>query len=160
MVVWPDIQIDTNREYSLCFVCGKKNPIGLKLDFEWDGKTARAEFTPTEFYQGWYGVVHGGIIICLLDESMAYAALFQGMNCITASMQVRLRRPVLIGEPLIITGSMTENKRRLVETKGKVSLRDGTPIAEATATQFVLNSKPGKTSAKGERTRSDVWKQG
>jgi len=151
MANWPQIQIDTEKGYSLCFGCGKDNPIGLKLDFKWDGKTARAEFTPTKFHQGWSGIVHGGIIACLLDEAMSYASLFEGMNCVTASMQARLRRPALIGEPLIITASITENKRRLVETEASISLKDGTPVAEATSTQFVINSKPG---------RRDVWKQG
>jgi hypothetical protein len=29
-----------------CFVCGLNNPIGLKLNFETDGKIVRASFTP------------------------------------------------------------------------------------------------------------------
>jgi len=151
MVVWPQIPIDTEKGYNFCFGCGKDNPIGLKLDFKWDGKTTRAEFTPSEFHQGWSGIVHGGIIICLLDEAMGYAALFEGMNCITASMQLRLRRPALIGEPLIITSSVTDNKRRLVKTEANISLKDGTPIAEATSTQFVINQKPRKLKTKGEK---------
>ena len=150
MVVWPQIQIDTDRGYDFCFACGKKNPIGLKLDFKWDGKIARAEFTPTKYYQGWSGIVHGGIIACLLDEAMGYATLFRGINCVTANLQVRLRRPALIGEPLIITGSVTNDKRRLIEAKASISLKDGTPVAEATATHFVLNSKSGKIDSKGE----------
>ena len=150
MVAWPQIPIDTEKGYSLCFGCGKENPIGLKLDFNWDGKTARADFTPTEFHQGWSGIVHGGIIASLLDEAMGYATRFEGMDCVTASMQVRLRRPALIGEPLIITSSTTKNKRRLVKTEASISLKDGTPIAEATATHFVLNSKPRKIDPKGE----------
>ena len=66
---WPRTSIDIEREYRLCFCCGQDNPIGLKLDFQWDGATARAEFTPTEFYQGWSRTVHGGILICILDEA-------------------------------------------------------------------------------------------
>ena len=85
---WPQISVNTDKEYSMCFGCGQNNPIGLKLTFKWDGKTAKAEFTPNEFYQSWSGIVHGGIIICLLDEAMGYAALFEGMNCATASIQV------------------------------------------------------------------------
>lgn len=149
MAGWPQIPIDTEKGYSLCFGCGKDNPIGLKLDFKWDGKTARTEFTPTEFYQGWSGIVHGGIITCLLDEAMSYATRFAGMNCITASIKVRLRRATAIGEFLIITSSITENKRRLVKTEANISLKDGTPVAEATATQFVIDSKPGKSSPDG-----------
>ena len=31
---------------NFCFVCGKNNPIGLKLDFFFDGKTIQTDFTP------------------------------------------------------------------------------------------------------------------
>ena len=150
MAGWPQIPIDIGKGYSHCFGCGKDNPIGLKLDFRQDGKIVRAEFTPTELHQGWSGIVHGGIIACLLDEAMGYATRFAGMNCVTAGIQVRLRRTALIGEPLIITSSITENKRRLVKTEASISLKDGTIVAEATATQFVIKSKPRKVSPKGE----------
>ncbi len=155
MAGWPQIPIDTERGYNLCFGCGKDNPIGLKLDFKREGKTVRTEFTPTEFYQGWSDIVHGGIIIRLLDEAMGYATRFAGMNCITASMKARLRCPTSIGEPLIITSSVTENKRRLVKTEANIFLKDGTAIAEATATHFVLDPKPRKISPEKE-TRSNA----
>ncbi len=155
MVNWPQISIDTNRGYNRCFGCGKDNPIGLKLNFSWDGKTARAEFTPSELYQGWSGIVHGGIIICILDEAMGYAALFEGMNCVTANLQARLRRPVLIDEPLIITSSIIKKTKRLVETNATISLKDGTPIAEGTSKQFVINPKSGNKRTPGSKEAKD-----
>jgi len=136
---WPQISVDTEKGYSLCFGCGQENPIGLKLSFQWDGKTARAEFTPTKLYQGWSGLVHGGIIMSILDEAMAYAALFEGMNCVTAKMQVKLRRPASIDEPLIITSSTIKKTRKLVEAKAAISLKDGTPVAESTAKMFIVS---------------------
>lgn len=142
----PQISIDIDWENNMCFGCGQNNPIGLKLDFQWDGKTASVEFTPTEFYQGWSGLVHGGILICLLDEAMGWAALFEGLYCITAEMQARLRRPVSIGETLIITSSITKRNRKLVKAKASISLKDGTLIAEGTATQFVISTKTGGES--------------
>ena len=148
---WPQISVDTNRELSLCFGCGQNNPIGLKLSFQRDGKTARAEFTPTKLYQGWPGLVHGGIIICILDEAMGYAALFEGMNCVTAKMQAKLRRPASIDEPLIITSSTIKKTRKLIETKAAISLKDGTLIAEGTATQFVINTRTGEAINQEEK---------
>ena len=142
--IWPQVIIDTDREYSFCFGCGKNNPIGLKLDFKLDGKTARAEFTPTELYQGWPGILHGGIIACILDEAMGNASLLSGMNCITADMKVRLRRPVAIGEPLVITSSITKKNRKLVKLRAAVALKNGDIIAEGTGTQFIINVNKGK----------------
>jgi uncharacterized protein (TIGR00369 family) len=143
MANWPQVSVDTEKEFDMCFACGQKNPVGLKLNFARDGKTARAEFTPSKFHQGWAGVVHGGIISCVLDEAMSYAALFSGVNPITAKMQTRFKRPVQIGEHVVITGWVTKKASRLVEAKGEVSLKDGTPIADSTATMFILSPREG-----------------
>ncbi len=150
-MTWPQILIDTDGDYSLCFGCGPNNPIGLKLGFQWDGKTAKAEFTPTEFYQGWPGLVHGGIIVCMLDEAMGWVVLSEGMNCITAEMQVKLKRPVPINEPLVITSSITKKTRKLVKTKAAVCLKDATLVAEATGVQFVVDSPGNKDKSIKEK---------
>ncbi|HUT96743.1 MAG TPA: PaaI family thioesterase, partial [Dehalococcoidales bacterium] len=114
------------------------NPIGLKLKFDWDGREVKAKFTPGQYHQGWAGLVHGGIMSCLLDEAMSYAALHSGINSLTAKMQTRFKRPLPIDEPLTVTGSVTRKTRRLVETKAEIKLADGTLVAESTATMYIF----------------------
>jgi uncharacterized protein (TIGR00369 family) len=138
MTNWPQPPTDTVKESDMCFVCGPKNPIGLRLKFDWDGKEVKAKFTPGGYHQGWAGLVHGGIISCLLDEAMSYAALYSGVNGLTARMQVRFKRPQPIDEPLTVTGAVTRKTRRLVETKAELRLGDGTLVAESTATMFIF----------------------
>lgn len=133
----------------LCFGCGQNNPIGLKLNFKWDGKQVRAEFTPNKFHQGWAGIIHGGIITTILDEAMGYAAYYEGIKCVTSSMQTRFKRPLSIDEPTIVTASLTKNGRRFVETEAKIATRDGTTIAECTATQYV-----GSKVNKGDKPKT------
>ena len=152
---WPEVSIDTVKSPTMCFCCGKENPIGLKLDFTWNNGTARAEFTPTELHQGWAGIVHGGIISCLLDEGLTYATYFNGINCITAKMEIRLRRPILVGEPLTITSSVIRHTRKLVETQATLSLKDGTPVADGTAKMFVVGARDN-TTAKETRFDGDA----
>ncbi len=94
----PKLNLETLKEYKMCFGCGDSNPIGLKLHFTWDGKTARAEFTPGKNHQGWAGYVHGGITTCVLDEAMGWTAVYAGYNNVTAKMQTRFRRMNPIGE--------------------------------------------------------------
>ncbi len=144
MVTLPQISIDTERDLDMCFGCGRNNPIGLKLNLRRQGKTVRTEFTPAKSHQGWSNTVHGGIIYCLLDEAMSYTAIFEGLNCVTAKMEARLKRPASIGEPLIITASITRNARRLINAKANISLKDGTLIAEGTATMFVISKRKDK----------------
>lgn len=127
----------------MCFGCGKDNPIGLKLCFTWDGKTARAEFVPGKLHQGWSGIIHGGIIVCLLDEAMSYATYLEGIHCLTAEMHARLKRLAQIDEPLIITATITKRTRKLVVTRAAIALKDGSTVAEGEATMFVFDAKPG-----------------
>jgi len=141
MANWPQVSVDTEKEYDMCFVCGPKNPIGLKLHFTQEGKKVKAEFTPQKNHQGWSGLVHGGIISCLLDEAMSYAALFSGVNTVTAKMQSRFKRPARIGEHLTVTAAVTRKTRRLVEARAEVRLKDGTLIADSIATMFILSAR-------------------
>ena len=138
---WPQTSIDTEKAITMCFACGSDNPIGLKLNFRWENKTATAEFTPTELHQGWSGILHGGIVSCLLYEALTYAAYFDGLDCITAKMETRLRRPAMIGEPLILTSNIAKKTRKLVETRATLSLKDGTVVADGNATMFVVNTR-------------------
>jgi len=141
MINIPKLSIDVERGYSQCFGCGQDNPIGLKLSFQWDGQKAWTEFTPTELHQGWPGMLHGGIIICLLDEAMGYASLFEGVHCVTARIQVNLKRLTPVNETLLITSSIIKKTRRLIETQAKITLADGTVVADGKATQFIVNSQ-------------------
>lgn len=135
----PNISVKSLNE---CFACGQDNPIGLKLKFSWDGKTARAEFAPTKFYQGWHGILHGGILFTLLDEAMTYVAYFQGLNTVTAKSEVRFKQAVPINEPLFISATTTRKTRKLLGTKAVLSLKDGTEVAEGNATLFVFREEP------------------
>ncbi len=145
----PRVSVNTDMSEELCFGCGQNNPIGLKLSFQWDGRGVVAEFTPGEHYQGWQRVVHGGIIASMLDEAMAYAARFAGKNCITAEMEIKFKCVALVGEPLVITASITKNTRRLIKARAKVCLKDGTLVAESTGTQFVIEAKSGDADNRG-----------
>ena len=91
----------------------------------------------------------------LLDEATSYATLFAGINTVTARLDVRIRRPILIGQPLSITGNIAKRTRKIVETKGAIFLKDGTLVAEATATQFVFNTKKSKESNDKEPETND-----
>jgi uncharacterized protein (TIGR00369 family) len=148
MKIGPKIQVDTSKGWDMCFGCGKDNPIGLKLKFEWDGTTARAEFTPHPNHQGWADIVHGGILFTILDEAMGYASIYTGMSCVTARMQARLRRPAVVGEPLVVAAKIANNEKKLLTITGTITLKDGTLVAEATGIMFILDNFPAENQNK------------
>jgi acyl-coenzyme A thioesterase PaaI-like protein len=136
---WPNLSLERTDDYQACFGCGQANPVGLKLTFRWDGKTARSEFIPAAVYQGWPGILHGGIIACLLDEAMGYAALFDAGRCVTAKMEIHLKKPVGIGERLLISASVERKSRKLVKTVALITLEDGTLVAQGKGTHFLVD---------------------
>ena len=141
MSAYPKVSIDTDINKGLCFGCGQNNPIGLKLSFKKVGDAVKTEFTPGRSYQGWPGIVHGGILSCMLDEAMSWAAHGENLNCLTAQMEIRLRQPVKVEQPLVITGQITKKSRKLIEAKATVCLKDGTLIAESKSKQFVVDAE-------------------
>jgi acyl-coenzyme A thioesterase PaaI-like protein len=52
-----------------CFVCGVENIQGLQIDFyEVEAGKVTAAITVPQHFQGYPGIVHGGIIAAMLDE--------------------------------------------------------------------------------------------
>jgi acyl-coenzyme A thioesterase PaaI-like protein len=137
---WPRLDLEAMKEYNMCFGCGPNNPIGLKLKFDWDGETARAVFTPDKRFQGWSGYLHGGITACVLDEAMGQVAMFAGFHNVTAKMQVRYRKMARIDKTYTITCSVARKTSRLIETDARLIADDGSVVAEATSTQFIVNT--------------------
>jgi acyl-coenzyme A thioesterase PaaI-like protein len=138
----PDLSLfpKEKENFTGCFACGRDNPIGLKLEFQWDGQTARAEFIPKDVYQGWPGITHGAIIIALLDEVMSYACYYSGFNTVTGKISARLKKPVATGERLTLTGQITRKTRKLLETKGLVTFASGEVAAQGEGTMFILDT--------------------
>jgi uncharacterized protein (TIGR00369 family) len=122
-----------------CFGCGQLNPAGLKLRFSIDGDSVRAEFTPSPAHEGYPGYLHGGITCAVLDEAMGWAAyhLSSGALAVTARVQIKFRRPLLIGEPLTVSAAITRRSTRHLWTEARVKRKDGKLAAEATAIMVI-----------------------
>ncbi len=115
----------------MCFVCGVENPIGLHLDFWTDGEQVWTEFTPGQQHQGWPGVLHGGIVATLMDETMGRVAFTRKLWMVTAKMETTYRRPVPLGQPLKITARSEELRGSRMTTSGQIVLPDGNVAVQA-----------------------------
>ena len=135
--------VDRSGEaYRHCFGCGTDNPIGLHLDFRRDDDGVRAEFQARPEYQGWDGVLHGGIVLTLLDETLAYAAMFAVGPAVTAEIQARLRRPAPLDETYTLRGSVAKARHGLIQTRATLTDSAGRLIAEADAKFMLMGRDP------------------
>lgn len=116
-----------------CFVCGRENPAGLRIPFKVDieKKTISCEFTAGHEYQGFKGITHGGIIATLLDEAMVRLAFDLGIYAVTASIEVRYINPLMSGEKVHVSASITKEARKLLEAEAEAMTIDGKAVAKA-----------------------------
>ena len=117
----------------MCFACGERNPIGLKLQFRFEGEDYVTTFQVRPEYQGWAGIAHGGLLATVLDEVMARLLWEKGVNAITGKLEVRYHKPVSVGDTLEIRGRVARQSSRGVETAAEARTADGSVVADARA---------------------------
>lgn len=137
------MQQATDNQY--CFVCGSRNPIGLKVRPEMDAERLQAKFKVTvpEEFQGWEGVVHGGIVSALLDEAAAHAAMNISMQLMTAELKVRYKKLVPVGRLLEVEGRVCTHTKRLIQVEATLKM-EGQLLVTAEARMLILKAPPGE----------------
>src|SRR5437667_255803 len=113
-----------------CLVCGTENPFGLKLRFEVVDDGLRTEWIAEKRFQGYAGVLHGGIIATILDETMVNLPWKRdGIPVISAEMSVRFIQPAKIGDHLVFTSRVSDVSKRLISATSICKTASGTLIA-------------------------------
>jgi uncharacterized protein (TIGR00369 family) len=114
-----------------CFACGKKNPHGLQLDVRKTPDGVEFEYEPPEKFEGWQGIVHGGIVATMLDELCAWACTARGFDAVTGELSVRYRRPMRVGGRVRGLGRMLTERGRFLLAESRLLDENGNTIAEA-----------------------------
>jgi len=129
-------QKQPNSRY--CFVCGIENPYGLKVNFyeSGPGEVVVDTIVPDRF-QGYPGVVHGGIVASLVDEALGRAHMGQNTEktrfLYTVKLCIHYRKPVPTNVPIRIVGQAVRSKKRTATSIAKIFDQDGQLLVEADA---------------------------
>ena len=110
---------------NICFGCGKEHPEGLRIKSFWKEDETWCHWQADAKYQGWRGILNGGIIATLMDchcmcSAMAAAYKEEGRSLgqapvyryATGTMSIRYMRPVRYAHPILL-------RARVQEIKGK-----------------------------------------
>jgi acyl-coenzyme A thioesterase PaaI-like protein len=127
----PEDWLNDHTQYQKCFVCGHRNPSGLDLYYRQEGDEIVTEFTGTADHQGFPGIVHGGLLATILDETMGRTALFTRTWVMTGKLEVRFRNPAPVGERLTCRARLTRGRTSSFESRAAIVLDDGTVLADA-----------------------------
>lgn len=140
----------------MCFICGLENPAGLHLHFyETEPGVIETTYTAPDHFQGYPGVLHGGIVAAILDEVSGRAHMGSDPDkprfMFTAKLEVKYRRNVPIEKPLKIIGRAGKSKAKSAEAwAGIYDSGTNELLAEGTALLIDVPQEQFETSRLNE----------
>ena len=95
-----------------------------------------SEYTVPDAFQGYPGVVHGGIVSAMLDEVVARVSMIEDQHhfMMSVKLEVKFRHPVPTETPLRIVGRIVRLRGRLGKAVGEIYTPDGQLAAESAMT--------------------------
>lgn len=127
--------LDTESLHSCCFACGDSEiGLGLKFVENEDGSVA-AEWLCRNCYQSYDGIIHGGIVATLLDAAMTNCLLAQGIEAVTADLEVRYKAPLRPGKIVYISARLVGKRGPTYSLESQVKQDGG--IAAAAKARFM-----------------------
>ncbi|MFG0252270.1 MAG: PaaI family thioesterase [Phycisphaerales bacterium JB038] len=131
-------------QHTRCFVCASQPPNGLGVEYLPRGDGAVEATVPClKLWEGYKGLVHGGIVAALLDGAMTNCLFARGVVAVTADMQVRFRHPLHIGASAFIEARITRQSGPLFVLRGAIS-QEGQ--VKATAVAKFMRCPPAPTN--------------
>ena len=129
------MDLNDTTDYQRCFACGQRNPYGMQLVFRLEDTTVVSDFSPREEYQGFPGVVHGGIVAVVLDEALNRTSLLAEHPTwtMTGRLDIRYRRYVPYGPLLRVRAMLGLQRGRMVQASGKLTLAEDESVVFAEA---------------------------
>ena len=110
---------------NICFGCGTENQFGLQIKSYWEGDIAVCNWKPEPKYDGWKGVLCGGITATLIDchcmnTAMAHAYKIENRTLdsdpkykyATGSLNIRYLKPISSDHIVELKAVVTEVKKR------------------------------------------------
>lgn len=123
------------------------NPYSLRMEFYEDNGDVVCFWKPRREYEGWVGMMNGGILGTLVDETSSWVVFLKYQRAaVTARMEVRYRQPVKVSESQItIRASFKERHNRLVTIDSKIVDSRGKTCVEGHSDFFLLDEKASES---------------
>jgi uncharacterized protein (TIGR00369 family) len=115
-----------------CFACGNKNDNGLKLKITECNGGVCATINLPSWSGGYQNIVHGGIIATILDEMAVWAAFKRGYKSVTGELNMRIKRPMAVGQTYRAEAMIVNLKHQLIEAKSTIVDENRRLVASAT----------------------------
>ena len=128
---------------SNCFVCEPSNARGLGIRYSHDeeGETVVSEFTLGKEFSGVPRYVHGGVVLAILDDAMAWAAIaIAGRWAVIQHTATTFERPVLLDVAHRVEAKVAGGDDASVTARATVADERGRVCARAHARLSVMSA--------------------
>ena len=105
--------------------------MGLKFYKHEDG-TVFGNFFADPKYEGYSGIIHGGIVATLLDSAMTHCLLKKDIPALTGRLSIKYSIPIRTGTVVKVEARIVDELRGIFILQGK-ALVDGKRVASAEA---------------------------
>lgn len=112
--------IDRPASHANCFACGDAAALGLRFHPSQTGVSARVRLH--EDWQGYAGIVHGGLIATLLDAAMTHCLFHHGIEGLTADLQVRYLDAIPCTGTIDLSATLSGQRKRIYELNAELSV--------------------------------------
>ncbi|MFH1613569.1 MAG: PaaI family thioesterase [Planctomycetota bacterium] len=103
-----------NLVHPKCVVCSFGNGNGLHLEFDVaDDGSVTATFQCDEAFEGYPGILHGGVIASILDGAMGNCMFARSLATVTVEMTTRFRHPIITGREAMVSARITRSSHPL-----------------------------------------------
>jgi uncharacterized protein (TIGR00369 family) len=131
---------------NVCFVCGSAGD-GLHVRFGGNADQVQADVVVPSPYQGFGGMVHGGILAGICDDAMWHVIHQQHDDYpVTAELTVRYHKPVRVDQPLRIVGEMVSYRRRLMVARAVIFDGSGEKVVSAEGRFMPVREDPSSSA--------------
>ena len=133
MLAGPKRQIIENHFHQNCFACGSNDGVGLSLKFyKFEDGAVFGNFFADPKYEGYSGIIHGGIIATLLDSAMTHCLLMKDIPGLTGRLSIKYSTPIHTGTVVRLEARVVDQFHEMFILEGKASV-DGKRVASAKA---------------------------
>jgi uncharacterized protein (TIGR00369 family) len=143
---------------SSCFVCEDRNPAGLRIPFFHDPDAGEVVATVEldERFSGAPTYIHGGVVLAVLDEAMAWATIAEaGCFAVTKDTTTSFSRPVRVGATHEVRARVVDEEPEL-RCEAVLRDADGRRCATAAATFVPLGPAQALDAIGTELTDDDA----
>jgi uncharacterized protein (TIGR00369 family) len=120
--------------YQKSFFMGQQRPDGLQLEMRYRKGLVYSDINVSSAFQGYEGVVHGGIEFGILDVLMWYVIFLETRKiCMTRKTDMDFLKPVLCGTPYRARAELLRVEDRDVWARGWIENREKETCAQVTA---------------------------